>query len=158
MKAIIAIVSVLVFGFCGWICWIALQKHETWVAPEISGTVMQLEGEGLPIVGVEVTAENSETEVRRAVTDEMGRFRFPAVLQMKRGGLPGDRCFWTTVSVVDTAGRKLDYRAGVCSGELSGRRPSKKVSLTFRLAEVGSDQFSTVDDGWRKGTGRVDGM
>lgn len=157
MKAIFAIISFLVFGFCSWNFWIASQKHETWVAPEISGTVMHLEGERPPVVGVEVTAENSETEVRRAITDEMGRFRFPAVLQMKRGGLPGDPCYWTTVSVVDAAGRKLDYRAGVCGGELSVRRPSKKVSLTFRLAEVGSDQFSTVDDGWRKRTGRVDG-
>lgn len=157
MKATFAIVSLLVFGFCGWTCWKALQKHETWVAPDIRGAVMQLEGESLPIVGVEVTAENSETEVRRATTDEMGRFQFPAVLQLKPAGLPGDRCFWTTVSVVTPAGRKLDYRAGVCGGELSVRRPSKKVSLTFRLAEVGSDQFSTVDDGWRKRTGRVDG-
>ena len=57
MKAIFAIVSLLVFAFCSWIFWIASQKHETWVAPEISGTVMHLEGERLPIVGVEVTAE-----------------------------------------------------------------------------------------------------
>lgn len=149
MKTGLMILLLTVVTIISWVCLVALRKHETWVAPEIDGIVVQLEDEHLPIAGIEVIARNRETGDRTTITDESGKFSFPAILQMKRV-LPEDPCYSTTVVVVDSNETEVSFRALICTEELSGSSPPTRFTLTFRLAGSDSSQVSRVDAIWQR--------
>jgi hypothetical protein len=130
-----------------WLFGVVLGKRETWVAPKIEGVIVKLEDESLSIAAVEVIARNPEVGDRRTVTDESGRFSFPAVLKMKRR--LGDQCFSTTVSVTDFNGTVVNIDAGICLGELDGTNPPTLYTFTFRLATKHSEEASSVNGFWR---------
>ena len=149
MKAFFKILLLAAFAFISyWLFEVVLGKHETWVAPEIKGVVVQLEDEALPIAGMEVVARNLKVGDRRAITDESGSFSFPAVLQMRRK--LGDKCYLTKVSVTDFNKTVVSFDALICHAELAGTQPPTNFTLTFRLANKNSAEVSRVEGIWRR--------
>lgn len=149
MKIFFKILLLAVFAFSFyWIFGLVLGKHETWVVPEIEGVVVQLEDETVPIAGMEVVARNLDVGDHRAITDESGRFSFPAMIQMKRR--LGDICYSTEVSVTDFNETVVAFDAYICNGELAATLPPTNYTLTFRLATKDSVEVSRVDGVWRR--------